>query len=70
MTSSCRAPDQSTQGGYPNGTIGCNDPDHKLGEQPPPGLSRGDHIAWIVDHAPPLTPEQRCRIACLLGPDG
>jgi hypothetical protein len=55
---------------YPNGTIGCPDPAHRVGEPPPSGLSRDDHIRWIVDHAPPLTAEQRDRLAMLLRPPG
>jgi hypothetical protein len=55
---------------YPNGTIGCLDPAHNVGEPPPPGLSREDHIRWVVDHAPPLTAEQRGQLAMLLRPPG
>jgi hypothetical protein len=55
---------------YPNGTIGCPDPAHRVGEPPPPGLSREDHISWIVDHAPPLTAKQRDQLAMLLRPPG
>jgi hypothetical protein len=55
---------------YPNGTIGCPDPAHGVGEPPPPGLSREDHIRWVVDHAPPLTAEQRGQLAMLLRPPG
>ena len=70
MTSSCHAPDRSRRGGYPNGTIGCSDPDHKLGEQPTPGLSRDERITFAVDHWPPLTGEQLGTLAVLLSPDG
>lgn len=52
---------------FPNGTIGCADPAHSVGRPPPPGLSRDDHIRWIVDHAPPLSPEQRDKLRHLLG---
>lgn len=54
----------------PNGTIGCADPAHSINESPPPGLSRDDRIRWIVNHAPPLTTEQRDRLTVLLALPG
>lgn len=45
--------------GKPNGTIGCDVPEHAVNEPPPPGLSREVHVAWVVDHAPPLNESQR-----------
>jgi hypothetical protein len=55
---------------YLNGTIGCADPAHRVGEPPPSGLSLEDRIRWIVGHAPPLTAEQRDQLAMLLRPSG
>lgn len=54
----------------PNGTIGCDNLQHKINEPPPPGLSQDKHIKWIVDHAPPLTQEQVDKLALLLHPGG
>ena len=54
-------------GRHSNGTIGCVLPEHRVGEPAPPGLSHDEHVRWIVDHAPPLTAEQRGKIALLLG---
>ena len=54
----------------PNGTIGCDNPQHKVNEPPPAGLSQDEHIKWIVDHAPPLSPEQLTQLALLLHPSG
>lgn len=51
---------------YPNGTMGCPDPAHRVGKPPPEGLGTEDHIAWVVDHAPPLSEHQRERMAALL----
>jgi hypothetical protein len=51
-----------------NGTIGCTDPSHNVNEPPPRGLTTEDRIRWIVDHAPPLSDDQRTRIASLLAP--
>jgi len=36
---------------------------------PPPGTNWIDHIKRMVDDWPPLTPEQRDRLALLLQPD-
>jgi hypothetical protein len=55
---------------YPNGTIGCPDPAHRVNEPPPPGLSGEDRITWIVDHAPPLSAEQIAQIRAILFPGG
>jgi hypothetical protein len=52
---------------YPNGTIGCPDPEHKVGESAPAGLSQDEHIRWVVDHAPLLTSERGGQIGRLLG---
>jgi hypothetical protein len=38
-----------------NGTIGCDNPDHRVNERPPPGLSFDEAVDWMVRHAPPLT---------------
>ncbi|HEX9352299.1 MAG TPA: hypothetical protein VF933_00550 [Streptosporangiaceae bacterium] len=52
---------------YPNGTIGCSNPVHKINQPPPPGLNYEEHVRWVVDHAPPLTEEQRDELGLLLG---
>lgn len=51
-----------------NGTIGCFNPEHGVNEPPPPGLSREDRIIWLVDHAPPLSEEQKTKLYLLLRP--
>jgi hypothetical protein len=57
---------QAPLGNHSNGTIGCSDPDHGVNEPPPPGLSYAGRVRWIVDHAPPLTEEQRNTLAVLI----
>jgi hypothetical protein len=56
----------STEQPSRNGTIGCSSPEHTVNEPAPPGLTRADHIQWIVNHAPPLSADQRDKLALIL----
>jgi hypothetical protein len=55
---------------HPNGTIGCGNPHHHVSEPAPAGLPTEDRISWIADHMPPLSAEQRSKLALLLNPGG
>ena len=52
----------------PNGTIGCDIPEHGVNEPSPGGLSREEWICWHVDHAPPLSPSKKADLAAILAP--
>ena len=53
-----------------NGTLRCDDPAHGINQPAPAGLPYAEHVAWVVDHAPPLTGDRRATVAALLAPDG
>jgi hypothetical protein len=50
----------------PNGTIGCGDPEHHIGQPVPDGLTVKERVKWSVDHFPPLTEDQRRQLALIL----
>jgi hypothetical protein len=53
----------------PNGTIGCDNPEHGVNEPAQGDLGDTEEwVTWNVDHAPPLSPAQRDRLAVLLNP--